>query len=275
VKKISIGEISISIPDGHQLAEMYAACPTYDFLPWKTIRKILLVNDLLHVDMIDIGANIGDGVAHYRGFSKGKIVCVEADKNFFEILKENTNQFQDIVTVNKLACPSHLVQKVKFSSGSRTGATTVVEKYEDAWRGDSITTEAILDQVRDNFVFKTDTDGFDAEIVKDLDRVLSARIERPSVVFFEGADSQQMLAKQYLPFVEATALLQRRGYEVLILTNYGIPFVYAGTSPSVVRSAFDGLALGYKMKRACCHYFDLMAVREDLITDSIRSGFEF
>jgi hypothetical protein len=95
------------------------------------------------------------------------------------------------------------------------------------------------------------------------------------VIFYETASAPQLLSGEYMIFVEAIAALQQRGYEVLILTNFGTSYVFAGRSPIVVRSAFDGLSIGYRINRATCHYFDILAVRQDLDTAAIRSVMPF
>jgi FkbM family methyltransferase len=273
---MNIGKFELRIPEGHQLPEMYARRPTYDFLPWKIMASVITQNKITHTPLIDVGANIGDTVAHFRTFSAAPALCVEANKELFNILQENTQQFSDVELVNGLVCPAHLIGKVAFSGGLQTGGTFLSGGESDnKWDGPVITLDEIISRFDWSYIFKTDTDGFDAEIIADLIRIIKHTKHTPAVIYYESAGAFQLRSDEWAPFVDVTIQLQELGFEILLLSNHGIPFVFAGRKGDAIISAFEGLVMGYKYDCAPCHYFDVLAVRGDLNTSAIRSGFLF
>jgi hypothetical protein len=84
------------------------------------------------------------------------------------------------------------------------------------------------------------------------------------LVFFEGANAEQMLRRNYMEFLEACSRLITLGYVLFVFTNHGLPYCFAGSSIDCINSCFDGLSLSYQYQSAPCHYFDLLAYKADL-----------
>ena len=192
-------------------------------MPWNIIGSLLVDNHLLSMPLVDIGANIGDLVAHFRRFSQAQVVSVEADARFFEVLEINMRQFRDVTCINSLVCPAHMVGKVSFTSGSQTGTTKPTASVTEAWEGRAITLEDLLTQVAGDCIFKSDTDGFDSEIVGDLCRIIQSTGHGPPIVFFEGANAEQIVQNRFESFITVTNTLQEIGTKYFFWLIPGYP----------------------------------------------------
>jgi FkbM family methyltransferase len=232
-----------------------------------TIKKA----KLNRLRLIDIGANIGDSLAQFRRFSSAPVTCVEPSAHFYSFLQRNAAQFGDVKLVNKLFAPTALVGKLSFISGNQTGFSFVTEKDQDAdrWRGEYVSCDELFEDMDQTYIVKTDTDGFDCHIVLEIMNYISFNDRKVPVLFFEGPSAEQVRLRDMSVWLRAFAVLQERGYCLLLLRNDGMPYVYAGRSLDVARSALTALAIGYAHNRAPCHYYDVIAVEESVVNDVV------
>lgn len=85
-----VGQHVIALPPGHQLDAYQEAFAHYDKqLP---LMVALLAKQHPDIVVIDIGANIGDGLAAIRGWSHIKVVCVEGVQFYFDLLCANAKR---------------------------------------------------------------------------------------------------------------------------------------------------------------------------------------
>ena len=265
---VRVGEFSIKASDGH--IYLQAGVPdTYDYVPWNIIGALIAESDLNDIKLIDVGANIGDSLAHFRRFSSNKAICVEPSPLFFGILEENATQFGDVLLINKLLVPKELTGRVAFSSGSQTGFSRETEATDQAWHGDYVSLED-LGLGDGQFLVKTDTDGFDATIIAALLDSVSPTCQEVPIIFFEGPSSEQMLSGDLAEWMTVINRLQMVGYELLFLTNRGVPYIYAGKDTAVAKSAIVSLQMCYPYSLALCHYFDVIAVHESVGSELVK-----
>lgn len=265
-KKVNVGGRLIEVTAGH--IYLYPHLPaTYDYVPWNIIRNIINNAGISAPSLIDIGANVGDSLAHYRRFSEGKAICVEPASNFYEVLERNARLFDNVELINSLLVPDDLVGKVSFSGNEQTGATTAADEVTSNWQGGYVTFGQIFSKEEGPVIIKTDTDGFDAEIVQAAMPYLRGGADVP-VVYFEGPSENQMRASDFEKYVSVCEELIGAGYGLLFLTNVGMPYVYTQTSggPS---ATFSALETGYQRGMALCHYYDIIAVRLDVVTPQV------
>lgn len=117
---VHVGPYPIEVSEGH----IYLAPdlpPTYDYVPWNIIAAVTEEVGLRGICLIDVGANVGDSLAHFRRFSNAPVICIEPSPEFFAILEKNSQQFRDVTLINKLLVPDDLRGRVSFQSGSQTG----------------------------------------------------------------------------------------------------------------------------------------------------------
>ena len=89
-----IGNFNIFLNNSHALPGYLQQFPHYSAnLPRLASKVKEKYQDLI---MIDVGANIGDTVALVRSVSDFPIVCIEGDDFYFNILKKNIEQFNNV-----------------------------------------------------------------------------------------------------------------------------------------------------------------------------------
>lgn len=86
----SVGQHVIALPPEHLLDKYQEAFLHYDKqLP---LMVALFAKQRPDVVVIDIGANVGDGLAAIRGWSHVKVVCVEGVRPYFDLLCRNAQR---------------------------------------------------------------------------------------------------------------------------------------------------------------------------------------
>lgn len=258
---IRIGSHEIEVSSQHIYLQPQLP-KTYDYVLWNLISEVLEENLMRHAALIDIGANVGDTLAHFRRHSVAPALCVEPDSCFFGLLQKNAAQFRDVELRNALLVPEHLVGKAAFSADSQTGFSRPARDGEVAWQGQYTTFSEIVDFSNSPLIVKTDTDGFDAEIIRSLVPHLGRRFI--PVLLFEGPDERQVQDNDYSEFLLACSSLQRIGYKILLMTNVGLPYAYVGSSIKHLTSCLTALTIGRRKGSALCHYFDALALHPSM-----------
>lgn len=264
---VKIGAIDLEVSDQH--IYLNASLPgTYDYVPWNLIGELARQLRQSDVTLIDIGANVGDSAAHFRRHSSAPIVCIEPSDLFFEILQRNAKNLGDVTLVKKLFVPSNLIGRVSFSSGAQTGATYSVKNAENGWAGENISFSELLTDPDKQYIVKSDTDGFDSQIIRSLIGFLD-QLDIP-IIFFEGPTEEQLREGNLDEWITLLSKIQCRDYHIVLLTNFGLPYVYAGTNHDSLRSAFTSMTMSLQIGRALFHYFDILAVSKSHVTDMVR-----
>ena len=101
---LRIGDIDLALPDDNTLLKILSRHPTYDYVHWNIIRALLAENGIRNPELIDVGANVGDTIAHFRRFSAGRAIGVEAYPPYYSLLTQNLANVSGIDTVNALVC---------------------------------------------------------------------------------------------------------------------------------------------------------------------------
>lgn len=236
---------------------------TYDYLPWNLLNLIICEAGLEHHCMLDIGANIGDSLAHFRRHSSAPVICVEPSERFFSILEINAADMGDVELINALVAPDSLVGQARYAENNRTGWSRV-DGEDEAWGGKYVTPEQLLNHSHEKMILKTDTDGFDCEILLGFLDSKSFRSENVPIIFFEGPEEGQMRNDDMARWLLAIARLQEKGYGLTFITNRGAPVAYAGTDVEAARSIVMALVSGLRNKYSICHYFDVIAVHKSV-----------
>jgi FkbM family methyltransferase len=208
--RIRFGDVEIDAPLNHP-AVYWRYRPVGANLNYlAVVRQTLQLRRGL---IIDVGANIGDGVALLRGYGvNAPIVAVEGTNSFFDLLKSNT---RNMVGVK--------LEHVYLGSGDQC-KNLAVDQHEGTARlidGDTFLELRSLDDViadrNDDPValLKTDTDGFDAKVLCGAKRLLS---EQAPVVFTEISES--LLRQQGNSAAELLRFLADVGYHSIGLWDH-------------------------------------------------------
>lgn len=259
---VRIGHHVLDLPETHKLAQILEKNPRYDFQYWNIIRAVLAENGLTGPQLIDIGANIGDSIAHFRRFSDGPVLGIEADALYFDCMQRNTAAMGDVTLRHALVAPERLKGRVSLHVDNGTGRSTLDDGA--AYAGDTLSTRALITACTVPFVIKSDTDGFDGTLIGALTRQMAAQDKWAALVTFEGPRIDQMETGDHKTHVAALRTLQDHGYKVLILTNTGLPLAYVGCNFAATQWHMRSLIRAIQDGRAPCPYFDFICVAPTL-----------
>lgn len=246
------------------------AHPRYDAAYWQLIGNILASNDIRDGKLVDIGANVGDTICYFRGFSQGPVWGIEPDQRFFTYLRRNTNQFADVKLTRALLAPHSDAGKVRLATAHGTGSSTPTAE-NDAYSGRYLSGAQVMNWVDDSTVLKSDTDGFDGRIVSELAAIMGNRGVVPAIVAFEGPTLAQTKAGQNAEHIEALRRLQHLGYRVHVLTNIGESLATLGDNHESARLLMEMHRLQIDSDDRVCPYFDFICVAPTLRVDVLLS----
>ncbi len=160
-----IGKYPIALPTSHRLPIYQAEHMLYDrFLPF--LCETLADPDGL---IIDIGANVGDTAYAMAQVCKNKIVCIEAEPSFFNLLCENLDRLPN-------AKSRFQAYEALLGTGQYKGVLVKSDSTaslqvspEDAYAPQAVPLDRFITDTRlsDSRIelIKVDTDGLDADIL--------------------------------------------------------------------------------------------------------------
>jgi FkbM family methyltransferase len=213
-KKHKYKYFSILMPAEHALPEYKKFHKNYDrFLP----HLVKYFNSAKYT-VVDIGANIGDSLAGMiEKNSKLNFICIEADNDFFDYLKKNLQIIKKSFKNAKIKIIKEFVGKnitnvfLKGKNGTK--------KAEIKTNGEGIKClplDKILGNVSNIRLIKTDTDGFDYDV---LNSSISIIKKNKPLIFFEYQFESKYKIYSYL---KTFKLLEKIGYcDWVIFDNYG------------------------------------------------------
>lgn len=263
-QNIKIGNYEISLPLEHKLPVYLNEFPEYDFRYWRTIGSLCTENGWKDIALFDIGANVGDSAAHFRGFSKGTIWAFEPSMHYYKYLEKNTQNWSDINLSNAMITTPTIKNKIELETYHGTGRTI---RTDDAkYDGDTILTTSLLKEAPDEFIIKSDTDGFDGHLVHSLGVAMKKMDKFAKVVTFEGPSRPQGQTRDIQSYSMAIKTLQSSGYLVQILSNLGAPIAYVGADFDAFKWQINSWMLKLENNDFTCPYFDFICVHKDAST---------
>jgi FkbM family methyltransferase len=252
----------LEFPPSHALPGILERWPHYS----SNLGRIAQIVHQKYADLkfIDIGANVGDSVAILRRLSHYPILCIEGDQAFLEVLSHNARKF-DAVTIAPcyvgeqdsviMAKSTGLAGTAHLASAATLAATddTAIERIEVKKLSSILDQHPEFSQPK---MIKTDTDGFDAKILRGAVDVLTTA--KP-VVFFEY--DPFFLAQQNDHGIPMFSLLADQGYSGLIIyDNFGDLLLCL---PTIEIARIEELDLYFSGRRSL-QYCDICAFhRED------------
>ena len=263
IVKVKIGNKQLLMKSSHNLPSLLLKLPYYDSA---LSRIALFVKQKYNkLTMIDIGANIGDTVSLITDVVQGNFLCVEPDGGYFELLKVNTQNLENVIcekaiislsddndvttkTLAEVAGTAYLTNGT--SEGSNTTLTTTIDSLVNKYPEFSQTN-----------LLKIDTDGYDIKCIKSAVSLLTTT--KP-IIYIEfspwhliniGSDDPLSLFEQLLSI----------GYSLaLFYDNYGYPFMHIN-----INQAETLKQLILYAKRKPNFYYDIL-----MFHDSRKDGFD-
>ncbi|WMP18895.1 FkbM family methyltransferase [Thiothrix lacustris] len=187
---------SLHIPLAHALPFLRCKYPTYSS---NLGRIAALVHEKYPtMNLIDIGANIGDSVAILRHYAHFPILCIDGDPYFFKILEKNLIDKKDVYLYRAFIGDTKGVVSGQLC---RTSGTMHLS-HTDSTKKNLIATKKLsdiithFDNIKNVRMIKVDTDGFDVRII--LSELDYLKKNKP-ILFFEYdpflTEKQNMNAK--------------------------------------------------------------------------------
>lgn len=182
--------LNIVMPENHKLYEYMKYNKYYD----KNLSRIIPIiqSKYQNLSMIDIGANIGDGVAILR--HDGIIIptlCVEGDDEYIAYLKTNTQKYKDIKVATTFLSDKDAINNLQIK---RDGAGTTSLQIAENNNISTTTLDNLLNKKFKDFfnakLLKIDTDGFDNIVLNGAKSYLQAT---SPIIFMEYSPDHFLL----------------------------------------------------------------------------------
>jgi FkbM family methyltransferase len=213
-KKHKYKYFSILIPADHALPEYKKIHKNYDrFLP----HLVKYFNSGKYT-VVDIGANIGDSLAGMiEKNSKLNFICIEADNNFYDYLKKNLQIIKQNIKNAKVKIIKEFIGK-NITNVFLNGKNGTKKAEINKKKGDikCLPLDKILSNVSNIRLIKTDTDGFDYDVLNSSISIIKKNLP---LIFFEYQFENKYKIYSYL---KTFKLLEKIGYcDWVIFDNYG------------------------------------------------------
>jgi FkbM family methyltransferase len=203
--------------------------------------------------LIDVGANVGDTVALSRSVSHFPIVCIEGDSYYFNILKKNLAQFEDVKAFNFFLGDEN--KKIPGKKESELGTLKIVtgEKNDLTNTIELITLDNFFTMnpgFKSAKMLKIDTDGFDLRILRGGKNYLA---DTKPVLFFEY--DRILFEEAGEDGVNTLNILESIGYETAVFyDNYGRLILSAELKDKELISQLHHYIYG---KKSAFPYYDI------------------
>jgi FkbM family methyltransferase len=249
-----VGSHNLRLPPMHPLPTYQLAHPLYDrFLP--ILAKIVGGSRRY---FIDVGANVGDTLLSILPHWAGNIICIEADKLFFQYLTSNVSELGE--DASRVTCVRSIIGTGKYRGRVlREGGTASMEltvqaearpeRLDHLIRTLRIGAEALE-------IIKVDVDGYDADVLISGANCLTSK----PILFWEVSIRAEQQKKDV---AQLMSMLSRVGYnDVHIFDNYGNLMVRY-TSPEVLASLIEYVERqNGKLATRTIYYLDVLMSSE-------------
>lgn len=217
-----VGNFELMMNADHTIIENIAHYPSYcanlPRLAQYVIKKYPEMN------IIDIGANIGDGVALVRTQIHCPIICIEGDPEYFALLQKNLQQFRETDAFNVFLGEKESHMRVGTAKQGGTLQIKNPDQTSTTANGAALeimTLDSLAQTQQQKFsrakILKIDTDGYDLKIIRGSINFLK---QNKPVIFFE-------YDRSYLDAVNDdglsifNAIKELNYHSILFYDNYG------------------------------------------------------
>jgi len=252
----TIGNFRLYLPPEHALPRYQAMYPQYDTFLAK-LALVLPGNSFV----VDVGANCGDSAAAIlSGNPSLNLVCIEADRTFFNYLLLNSCVFERQLDSRKIVLKSALVgQRTEALLMGKNGTRKAfAARPSDKEIQPYSTLDEILEQhLAPVSLLKIDVDGYDYDVLNSATNLL---LEQRPLVFFEYLCPSMLVLDEYKKTLNSMA---EKGYSNWwVFDNFGA-FIFNTSDVDVLITLQADLLLGNgQWQNSKCEYFDVLAAQE-------------
>jgi FkbM family methyltransferase len=210
-----VGNFEISLTSDHSLPRNQVAHQLYDVFP-RFLASALGVGS----SFVQIGANVGDTVAlMYSHNPSLRSLCIEADEEFFLLLKKNLVQIQSSIGCEYKAVHKLIASKLVFSSleGDSGTKKAILANENEVLLPTMTLDDVIIDSGEKTIdLIMVDTDGYDFDVIESGWN--SIKTNEP-LIYFEVTTNSVDNIQSYLDTIEK---LEELGYkDWTIFDNFG------------------------------------------------------
>jgi FkbM family methyltransferase len=256
---------SLLLPISHKLPFYISKYPQYDTLPGR-VADFLREKDG-YLDMMDVGANVGDTILACHSRADDRFLAIEANPSFMNYLRKNSLQIPQ-VTLMEAFCGSGEEANTSVQIREVGGTARVLESKS----GISIPRMS-LDRIaaehqpsgKCNFL-KVDTDGNDFDILLSGREFIGQR--KPAILFecdiFENAE-------YYKNFSDVMSLLFSAGYATAIAydnTGYLFDVFNTGEPEQFEFPLFHQVISEFG-------YYDILVLRQEHSNEFLKQEMEY
>jgi FkbM family methyltransferase len=254
----TVGGLPLEIPRDHMLPQFQEQHPLYDrFLPF--IGSAAPEGSWI----VDVGANVGDTVAALVPETKASILAIEGHDTFYRYFLRNMGQL-DVPARSRVRCVRALVGSgsVQGDLQAESGTAKLIQNSSST----SSTSCRTLDEITQSqgirpdqvFLLKTDTDGFDADVLVSAKQIL--RSGNPILYFENQVDTREQAQR----FKQLYRFLADYGYESYwVLDNFGNPLLESIESRALDMLTDYLLTQQERRSTRTFYYCDVLAAKPD------------
>lgn len=245
--------VDLWLPRAHRLPDYAALYPSYGQNLIQVARALLQKGRELQV--IDVGANVGDSAAQILHQMPCRILCVEGDPFWMTFLEKNTSASGLVELEHALVTTrDHAYEVVPIR---HAGTTKFVPDQTATAICESLTPRAILDRhpsFNDVRLIKSDTDGYDPQLIPELAESCS---QTCPALFFEYDPTLALDVGDAQPERVWDRLLDLGYARVFVWDNFGAQLGWVEIADCCTRS---NETLGLTRKHRTYDYWDVAVI---------------
>lgn len=227
--------------------------------------------------IIDIGANVGDTTVSMLKHTESSFLCVEPDKKYYEILRNNVEMWKGFKSRIMIENAFIALDSTKTYNTVRNYGTA--KKVEAEYLNVTVPTYTLKELIQKYNIslnqielIKIDTDGYDWECILSMGDIIK---DTNCIFYWENYFENE---KQYKGFIQAINYLEEAKYShFFCFDNFG-NFLAEGNA-QLVRFFCDYLnRINIEKTAKTFYYIDVLACKEgkqDKIFDMIKKIYSF
>ncbi|WP_426671948.1 FkbM family methyltransferase [Mucilaginibacter sp. McL0603] len=191
---VKVGNFDVSINNNNGIKNCYLYYKDYG-------RQLLRITSFLarnysDLEVIDVGANLGDSVALIKSGADVPVICIEGDKDILDRFKLNTSNFKNVKLIPTFLSDKKHEQDCEITnkghnltitpSSSRNGTEKLYFSSID-----TLLEESVLNQRCK--LLKIDTEGHDLKILRGSEKFLAE--VKPTILFEFNRNNLDQLEK--------------------------------------------------------------------------------
>jgi len=251
---IQLGKFSLAVNTRNPISIHYSRHPNYGSELARLSKAIFQKYPSLNV--IDIGANIGDTAAIVKNSVDVPMICIEGDAYCFSFLEKNITQFQNVLAFNQFLGEKDETIPARLEKSS-WNTTIIPDPQGDSasLQLNSFDTFASKNSLTGTYkLIKIDTEGFDVKIMRGASGFIDA--QKPVIYFEYNRHNMNQIGEEG---IDTLLWLKDKGYRHILFYEDGGQFILSASLEDnhVIRQLHHWIG-----KSKGVYYFDLVVFHE-------------